>query len=175
MTNHVHLLLTPYKENSAALMIKNIGQRYVQYINRTYQRTGTLWEGRYRSCLTQDEHYVLSCYRYIELNPVRANMVKYPSEYLWSSYEYNAQGKRTELLMPHTEYIKLDKNELERRRAYRGLFKTHVDHIEADNEIRSATNGNYVLGNTRFQEQISKALDRRVTRGKSGRPKTSEL
>ena len=86
MTNHVHLLLTPEKENSAALLMKNLGQRYVQYINRTYRRSGTLWEGRFRSCLTQTEDYVLACYRYIELNPVRANMVNHPRAYPWSSY-----------------------------------------------------------------------------------------
>ncbi len=72
MTNHVHLLVTPERKDSAALMMKNLGQRYVQYINRTYCRSGTLWEGRFRSCLAQSEAYVLACYRYIELNPVRA-------------------------------------------------------------------------------------------------------
>lgn len=80
MTNHVHLLLTPKKADSAALLMKHLGQRYVQYVNRVYRRSGTLWEGRFRSCLTQNEEYVLSCYRYIELNPVRAAMVQHPSE-----------------------------------------------------------------------------------------------
>jgi len=84
MINHVHLLLTPEKEQSASLFMKHLGQRYVQYINRTYKRSGTLWEGRFRSCLTQSEDYVLACYRYIELNPVRANMVGHPRNYPWS-------------------------------------------------------------------------------------------
>ncbi len=83
MTNHVHLLLTPGKKDSAALLMKNLGQRYVQYINHTYRRSGTLWEGRFRSCLTQSEDYVLACYRYIELNPVRADMVAHPRDYPW--------------------------------------------------------------------------------------------
>ena len=78
MTNHVHLLITPDKSDSAALLMKHLGQRYVQYINRAYQRSGTLWEGRFRSCLAQSEDYVLACYRYIELNPVRADIVEDP-------------------------------------------------------------------------------------------------
>ena len=81
MTNHVHLLLTPGEQNSAALLMKHLGQRYIQYINRTYRRTGTLWEGRFRSCLAQSDTYVLTCYRYIELNPVRASMVSNPADY----------------------------------------------------------------------------------------------
>jgi len=91
MTNHVHLLLTPEETDSAALLMKHLGQRYVQYINRTYRRSGTLWEGRFKSCLAQDETYVLTCHRYIELNPVRANMVDHPRDYPWSSYRANAE------------------------------------------------------------------------------------
>jgi putative transposase len=101
MTNHVHLLLTPQNEDSAALLMKNLGQRYVQYINRTYRRSGTLWEGRFRSCLVQSESYLLACYRYIELNPVRENMVRHPREYRWSSYRSNAEGKTDALIAPH--------------------------------------------------------------------------
>jgi len=170
MDNHVHLLLTPKQKESAALLMKNLGQRYVQYINRTYQRSGTLWEGRYRSCLAQSEDYVLACYRYIELNPVRANMVNHPREYLWSSYKTNAEGKKNQLITPHEQYLELDHRNLERRKAYRGLFKVCAEQ-SLDNEIRAATNGNYVLGSIKFQEQIAQALGRRVTRGKAGRPK----
>ncbi len=101
MTNHVHLLLTPAREDSAGLLMKHLGQRYVQYVNRTYQRTGTLWEGRFRSCLTQTEDYVLACYRYIELNPVRAGMVMKPQDYRWSSYHANGLGKPNALITPH--------------------------------------------------------------------------
>ena len=174
MTNHVHLLLTPHLENSAALLMKNLGQRYVQYINRTYQRSGTLWEGRFRSCLAQEENYVLACYRYIELNPVRANMANHPREYPWSSYKTNAEGKESDLITPHEQYLHLDLQEIVRRKVYRGLFKAHIDQ-PIDNDIRLATNGNYVLGNSKFQEQIEKTLDRRVTRGKAGRPKQAIL
>lgn len=85
MMNPVHLLVTPKHAESVGLMMKHLGQRYVQYINRTHRRTGTLWEGRYRSCLTQDAYYVLACHRYIELNPVRAGMVARAEAYRWSS------------------------------------------------------------------------------------------
>jgi len=116
--------------------------------HRTYQRSGTLWEGRFRSCLAQSEDYVLACYRYIELNPVRANMVNHSREYPWSSYKANAEGKKSKLIIPHDQYLRLDHRELERRKAYRGLFKAaHLDQ-PVDDEIRAATNGNYVLGNT---------------------------
>ena len=100
MTNHVHLLLTPEREDSAALLMKHLGQRYVQYINRSYRRSGTLWEGRFRSCLTQSEDYVLACYRYIELNPVRAAMVIKPQDYRWSSFHANGMGKANAMHRP---------------------------------------------------------------------------
>ena len=173
MTNHVHLLLTPEKENSAARLMKNLGQRYVQYVNRTYRRSGTLWEGRFRSCLAQSEEYVLACYRYIELNPVRADMVKHPRDYSWSSYRFNAEGKKSDLLTPHEEYLRLGRVELDRRKTYRELFKAHIA-LDIDDQIRSATNGNYALGNQRFQDQIAKMVGRRVTKGKAGRPKVCE-
>ena len=173
MTNHVHILLTPQAENSASLLMKHLGQRYVQYVNRIYRRSGTLWEGRFRSCLTQSEDYVLACYRYIELNPVRADMVKHPRDYPWSSYCYNAEGKVNDILTPHDQYFGLAVEELDRRKAYRSLFNTHVD-VDIDDQIRSATNGNFVLGNKRFQEQIANSLGRRVTKGKAGRPKKEQ-
>ena len=168
MTNHVHLLLTPAREESAGLLMKHLGQRYVQYINRTYRRTGTLWEGRFRSCLTQNENYVLSCYRYIELNPVRAGMVDHPRDYRWSSHRANAQGKVESLILPHDEYLKLGNGDLERQSAYRELFRAHMD-AERVAEIRKATNGNYALGNDRFKQEVEDMLKRRVTPGRSGR------
>lgn len=169
MTNHVHLLITPEKPDSAALLMKHLGQRYVQYINRVYRRSGTLWEGRFRSCLTQSEDYVLACYRYIELNPVRANMVSHPREYPWSSYRANGGGIADPLLTPHDEYLRLGHNNEERRHHYRELFKAHMD-PECIHEIRQATNGNYALGSERFKAEIERALRRRATPGRSGRP-----
>jgi len=101
MTNLVHLLLTAEKEKSSSLLMKHMGQRYLQYINRTYKRSGTLWEGRFRSFLTQDEAYILACYRYVELNPVGVNMVSHPRHYRWSSYRINAEGKQSDLITPN--------------------------------------------------------------------------
>ena len=173
MTNHVHLLLTPEREDSATLLMKHLGQRYVQYVNRTYRRSGTLWEGRFRSCLTQSEDYVLGCYRYIELNPVRAGMVRRPQDYRWSSYHANGLGRPDAVLTPHGEYLRLGRNDQDRREAYRALFRAHVDEALVE-EIRDATNGNFVLGGKRFQDQIAKALGRRVVRGKAGRPPRKE-
>ncbi len=169
MTNHVHLLVTPERTDSAALMMKNLGQRYVQYINRTYKRSGTLWEGRFKSCLAQSEDYVLACYRYIELNPVRANMVSHPRDYRWSSYCANAESRLDALLTKHVEYLGLGANGNERRKNYRALFNAHMD-SELVKEITTSTNGNFVLGKERFADEIAQALSRRVLRGRAGRP-----
>jgi len=173
MTNHVHLLLTPHERESAADLMKHLGQRYVQYVNRTYRRSGTLWEGRFRSCLAQEQAYVLTCHRYIELNPVRAGMVTDPALYPWSSYRANALGGTGDLLSPHTDYLSLGASAEERYSAYRGLFESHLGE-QAIADIRTATNGNYVLGNRRFQEEVSTMLKRRVTPGKAGRPRARE-
>lgn len=170
MTNHVHLLMTPGTAKAAGVLMKRLGQHYVQYINRTYSRSGTLWEGRFRSCLTQEEDYVLSCYRYIELNPVRAGMVNHPADYPWSSYRSNAQGEKSGVLAAHPLYTSLSMDETDRHSAYRELFRYELDPGMID-EIRMATNGNYVLGSPRFQAQIARALGRRVVPGKSGRPR----
>lgn len=170
MTNHVHLLLTPTKPEGAGLLMKGLGQRYVQYINRTYRRSGTLWEGRFRSCLMQEESYVLACYRYIELNPVRAGMVEHPAEYRWSSYRVNAQAERSELIERHPLYMALSGEESSRAESYRELFRHQLDPGLVD-QIRTATNGNYALGDSRFTAEVESALGRRVTRGKPGRPR----
>ena len=127
MRNHVYLLMTPANADSASGLMKRLGQRYVQYINRTYRRSGTLWEGRFRSCLVGEEDYLLGCYRYIELNPIRARMVDHPAEYPWSSYRTNGQGKPSKLLTPHPLYVALGGNEKARQAAYRELFRYELD------------------------------------------------
>ncbi len=170
MTNHVHLLISTEQPEAVGAMMKALGQRYVQYINRTYKRSGTLWEGRYKSCPTQAETYLLACQRYIELNPVRANMVPHPAEYKWSSYRINAQGEPDNVVTPHLMYTQLGLDEQSRQVAYRKLFRYELEPKLVD-EIRKATNGNYVLGDSRFAEQIAEALGRRVLPGKAGRPK----
>jgi putative transposase len=170
MTNHVHLLLTPDCAESTGLLMKHLGQRYVQYVNRSYGRSGTLWEGRYRSCLTQSEHYLLTCYRYIELNPVRAGIVGHPGEYPWSSHGANGEGRADPLITPHHEYLRLGRTDDERRVHYRALFRAHLDRA-CITEIRNATNGNYALGGDRFRAQVERMLKRRATPGKDGRPR----
>lgn len=170
MTNHVHLLLSCSTSTGAGELMKRLGQRYVQYINRTYRRSGTLWEGRFRSCLTQEEAYVLGCYRYIEMNPVRARMVDHPGEYPWSSYRANTQGEANTFIKPHLAYQRLGSDQAGRTTAYRALFREQLAPSMAD-EIRNATNGNYALGSERFTREVAAALGRRVTPGKSGRPK----
>jgi putative transposase len=169
MTNHVHLLLTPQKAESASLLMKHLSQRYVQYVDRTYRRSGKLWEGRSRSCVAQEENYVLACYRYIELNPMRAQMVSHPRHYRWSSYRTNAEGKTSEVVIPHAQYLALGRSETERREAYRSLFRSQLDPETLD-EIRLATNGNFALGGDRFRLQVEAALGRKASRGKAGRP-----
>ena len=169
MTNHVHLLLTPTKAESASLLLKHLGQRYVQYVNRSYRRSGTLWEGRFRSCLAREEDYVLACYRYIEMNPVRAEMVRHPRQYRWSSYRANAEGQVSSVVTPHEHYRALARSAEARRVTYRALFKADLE-PEVLQEIRAATNGNYALGSRRFQAEVAVMVGRRVTRGKAGRP-----
>ena len=147
MTNHVHLLVTPEKREGVSLMMKNLSQRYVQYVNRVYERRGTLWEGRFRSFLTQSDSYALACYRYIELNPVRANMVEHPREYKWSSYAANADGRATSLVTPHSIYLALGTDDVARRRRYRALVQSGLDE-DILNKIRYAINSSTVLGDS---------------------------
>ena len=173
MTNHVHLLVSSGEADGVGALMKSLGQRYVQYVNRSYRRSGSLWEGRYRSSLTQEEDYLLACQRYIELNPVRAGMVVHPAEYRWSSYRANAQGEESPLIVPHSLYLALGANPEGRQAAYRELFRYHLEPGLVD-AIRRATNGNFALGNERFGEQIASVLGRRAQPGRSGRPKGKE-
>src|SRR6266566_5488749 len=138
MTNHVHLLVTPLQEEPGiAEMMQALGRRYVYYINKRYQRTGTLWEGRYKASLVDPDAYLLTCMRYIELNPVRAQMVSHAGEYKWSSYIGNAQGPTDAVLSPHPLYSALGVTVAERQHAYRELFRCHLDD-NSIHEIRDA-------------------------------------
>lgn len=152
MTNHVHLLLTPALPEGTTLLMKLLGQRYVQYINRTYRRSGTLWDGRFRSSLVRDGRYVLACYRYIEMNPVRPGMVNHPAEYPWSSYASNAMGQTMPWLTPHGEYLALGSDDSKRQAAYRGLFDGAID-PQLLRDIRVSTHGGYALGFTQVLQK----------------------
>ena len=154
MTNHVHLLVTPQSEHGVSRMMQAQGRKYVQYFNYTHRRTGTLWEGRYKSTVVDADNYLLTVYRYIELNPARAKMVTHAAEYPWSSYQGNALGKPIQLLTPHALYNQLGKTDNERQVAYRGLFNGMLPDQELT-AIRDATNKAWVLGDERFKAQIA--------------------
>ncbi|MES9898095.1 MAG: transposase [Sedimenticola sp.] len=161
MTNHVHLLLTPGTDNSVGNTLQTLGRRYVRYINGTYSRTGTLWEGRFKSSVIQTDRYLLTCYRYIELNPIRAGMVDHPGDYRWSSYRCNANGITDSLIKPHEEYLRLGSDNTERLHVYRSLFSSHIDPEEMQN-IRASANRGTVLGSDRFKDLIEAQVKRRV-------------
>lgn len=161
MKNHVHLLVSPECEYGISKMVQLLGRYYVHYFNDIYRRTGTLWEGRYKAALVDPEFYLLLCYRYIELNPVRNKTVECPSEYRWSSYSYNALGKRNTLITPHDSYLKLAGGVADRCMLYTNMFN---EGITADQLalIRGATNTGWVLGGQDFRDRIEKLFSRRT-------------
>ena len=162
MTNHTHLLITPQTEDGIGKSMQSLGRYYVQYFNHSYQRTGTLWEGRYRSTLLDSEGYLLICMRYIELNPIRADMVTHPRGYPWSSYAHNALGREDPLITPHDVYLRLGQNTEERQQAYRALFKGRISEITLT-ELRESTNKAWVLGSNHFKERVAMLTQRQVT------------
>jgi putative transposase len=170
MTNHVHLLLTPQKAESVARIVIALGRRYVQYINTTYRRSGTLWDSRYKSSLIHAEDYLLLCQRYIELNPVRAAMVDDPAHYRWTSYRHNALGQANALLTPHDLYRRLGRGAAPRQAAYRDLFRAQLDRAAID-DLRLALNQNQPLGNTRFLDAIERMTGQRREARPRGRPR----
>lgn len=162
MTNHVHLLLTPSTKTGASQVMQSLGRYYVRYINQTYHRSGTLWEGRYKSTLVDSERYLLLVSRYIELNPVRAGMVDHPAKYPWVSYHGNVLEKDIKLLKPHKCYQALGKTIPAQKTAYAALFKDQISEKTID-AIRHATEKSWVLGDNRFKEQIERAIGRRAS------------
>ena len=154
MSNHVHLLLSAGNRTGPSMLMRRLGQHYVQYFNRRHGRSGTLWEGRFRSCLVDNESYLLICHRYIELNPVRARMVETPEAYPWSSYRANALGADDDLLTPHLVYAGLGSHDEARRAAYRHLFRDELSE-QLLKDIRHASNGNRALGPAAFVAEIA--------------------
>jgi putative transposase len=145
MSNHVHLLITPLSAPMCSAMMRELGQRYTRYFNRRYARTGTLWEGRYRSCLVETARYVIGCYRYVELNPVKPGIVDDPAAYEWSSHAANIGRRIDPLLTPHAEFLALGLEAEARRRAYRELIRQNLDAAVVA-AIRKATHGGLKLG-----------------------------
>jgi putative transposase len=178
MTNHVHLLMTPVDSLACGKLMRSLGRIYVRYFNDRYGRTGTLWEGRYKSCLVDSSAYVLACYRYIELNPVRAGMVPAPAEYRWSSYSGNAGLRPDALLFPHAEYNALTLNAGRRYQSYRDMVGQGDAPAFLDG-IRSATHGGYGLVGEDLKNRVLSDLGRKLERGKPGprpeqKPETSD-
>lgn len=169
MTNHVHLLMTPDAKGAVALTMQSLGRRYVGYVNATYRRTGTLWEGRYKSCLVDSGRYLMTCYRYIELNPVRAAMVESPNAYAWSSYHCNAEGVADPVVHPHDDYLALGKTVRQRHEAYRLMFLDAISQDRLD-EIRAYVQQQGALGSLRFQAAIEAQLQLAVVARPRGRP-----
>lgn len=169
MTNHIHFLATPSSNTALSNTLKVVGSRYAQYFNKKYKRSGTLWEGRHRSSLVQSERYFLICMAYIELNPVRAKMVKLPEEYHWSSYHVSGLGGQA-WLTPHEEYLGLGVSSDERCRAYREIIALQRNHSDAV-RIRTASHYNQPLANKRFRAKIEQEFGISLGQSKRGRPR----
>ena len=169
MPNHVHLLLTPNEPGAAGAMLQELGRRYVRIINSVHGRTGTLWEGRFRSSLIDSEAYLLTCHRYIELNPVRANLVTHPSAYAWSSHRHYIEGKDDRLITKHASFTALGRDHAERRAAFKALFDHDIDEATLV-RIRESLHSGAALGSTAFMERLEADLGRPVGIPKRGRP-----
>ena len=173
MTNHVHLLVTPAQSHGITHMMQDTGRKYVRYINHIYKRTGTLWEGRYKASLVDSEAYLLTCMRYIEMNPVRANMVEHPGDYRWTSYHSNAGAHQRSMLEAHPVYKRLGLSLEQQQCAYRELFNKDLDKEEL-HVIREVLNQELVLGREDFKDEIERMTQRQTRAGVSGRPKIED-
>ena len=169
MTNHVRLLVTPLQSRAISRLMRSLGWRYVRYVNDTYALTGTLWEGRYKSHLVANDEHLLRCYRYIELNPVRAGVVTHAVDHRWSSYHRNALGRADPLIHPHLCYSDLARSEAKRLRAYRELVQQASD--EDTSRFSNHMRHQHPMGSDRFRAAIEAQLGRKLTPGKVGRPK----
>jgi len=169
MTNHVHFLVTPLREESISRTMQVVGSQYAYYFNKTYKRSGTVWEGRHKSSLVQSDRYLLTCMRYIELNPVVAGMVEKPEQYRWSSYLVNAWAKKSRLIY-HDEYLKLGSSHEERGHAYRSLFMNRLPDHDV-HLIENASIYSYPVGDDRFRENIEKQYGINLGQASIGRPK----
>jgi putative transposase len=169
MTNHIHLLLEPVHEGqNLAKFMKHVTQRYAQYVNKRHQRTGTLWEGRFKSSAISTDHYLLACSRYIEMNAVRAGIVKLPEQYDFSSYKAKIGLKRFDFLDYDPIYLSLGETESDRQKKYQKWFLESITGNEL-NMIREATQRNWPYGNEEFQERIESDLGRKFEIKKAGR------
>lgn len=174
MTNHAHLLMTPTARGQVARVMQSLGRRYVRYVNDRYQRTGTLWEGRYKACPVGDDRYLLQCHRYIELNPVRAGMVADPADYPWSSHRYHALGGADLLVSVHPAITRLAADPDSRRSVYRAFVMDAVPSEETD-AIRQHLQRQHLYGPDRMRHDIEAQLGRAAGPKKIGRPRKRHL
>ena len=169
MANHVHLLVTPAESGAAAAMMQDVGRRYVRIINTIHGRSGTLWEGRFKSSVVDSEAYLMTCHRYIEMNPVRAGLADRPIAYRWSSHHHYAAGIPDRLITEHALFTGLGATDTERRAAFRSLFEEQLDE-QTLKQIREAANTCSGLGSEAFLARAESAVGRRVRPPKRGRP-----
>lgn len=156
-------------------MMQQLGRWYVRYFNNRYERTGTLYEGRFKSSVVQSSEYFLTCQRYIEMNPVRAGMVEAPADYSWSSYRAHALGCEVRMWTPHDEYLALGRTKTARLDAYRGLF-TQPQSPKVVSKIRTATRTGFAFGNKQFRQELErKTGQRQFLRKRGPRAKAEEL
>ncbi len=174
MTNHVHLLIEPSHPGDLGRFMQSVGRRYVRYINETYGRSGTLWEGRYKSAVVSQDEYLIVCSRYIEFNAVRAGMVEHPGDYRWSSYGFHAFGNRNSLIDPDPWYQCLGDTEEERQKNYRKWMESDVDPAEWE-QVRQNTQKGRVIGKERFQKEMEQRAGRKLMGESRGRPRKALL
>jgi putative transposase len=170
MNNHFHLLCTPATAEGLPQMMQAVGRRYVQYFNRRHARTGTLWEGRYRSTVLQAERYLLACMVYLDLNPVRAGLAEQATGYAWSSHAHWLGLRQDRLLTPHALYWALGNTPFAREAAYADLVQAGISAQDQAMLTSSALTG-WALGDPDFVSALQKHTPRRVTRGRAGRPR----
>ncbi|MBK6614355.1 transposase [Ottowia sp.] len=169
MTNHLHLLVTPETADGVPLMMQGLGRAYVRYFNRRHDRSGTLWEGRYRSTLIEAERHLLACMAYIDLNPVRAGLAADPADYPWSSHAHGVGLRGDPLVTPHPLYWALGNTPFARERAYADLVHAGLD-AGQHTDLARAVHSGWALGGADFVRDLQRRAERRVVRAPRGRP-----
>jgi putative transposase len=170
MTNHIHLLVTPDSDEGVGRLMQSLGRTYVGHVNRTYGRSGTLWEGRFKSTIIDSEAYLMACHRYIEANPLRAGMVAHPREHRWSSWGHYAEGRPDPLISEHELYRALGRSAAARGAAHRELHALGLDEALL-RTLRDTAQRGWIAGRDRFREEIEATLGRRLEAPARGRPR----
>jgi len=173
MTNHVHLLMTSQRQDGISLTMQQLGSSFVRHINERYSRTGTLWEGRFRSSPVDSDYYCLACYRYIELNPVRAGIVAAPDDYRWSSYRENVGLRALSVVTPHASYLRIASEDERRREQYRQIVNERLPESTLAT-LRDSTVKGLPIGDERFLGMLERKTGRTIIPGPRGRPRAAK-